>query len=93
MQTNFTQEDFDRSLKELSNSTFEQNSSKILKDYFSDADLRYMTYMKYFPDIHQDIKTNPGKYNEGATAETHDAYFNNLKERYSLYNRPPVDPK
>ena len=26
-------------------------------------------------------------------AETHDAYFNNLKERYSLYNRPPVDPK
>ena len=67
MQTNFTQEDFDRSLKELSNSTFEQNSSKILKDYFGDADLRYVTYMKYFPDIRQDIKTNPGKYNEGAT--------------------------
>ena len=91
MQPTFTQDEFDRNKEELSNSTFEQNSSKILKDYFSDPDITYMTYMKYFPEFYQELRRNPGNYFEGATAETHDSYFNNLQERYRLYNRPPVD--
>ena len=93
MQPTFTQDEFDRNKEELSNSTFEQNSSKTLKDYFSDPDITYMTYMKYFPEFYQELRRNPGNYFEGATAETHDSYFNNLQERYRLYNRPPVDPK
>ena len=43
MQPTFTQDEFERNKEELSNSTFEQNSSKILKDYFSEYRDNFMS--------------------------------------------------
>ena len=93
MALELSEEEFEKRKSELSSQHFEQNESKILGDYFSEGDLTVLTYGKYFPEILDDLKTNPGKYSENSTVESFNSYFSNLGERYRLYNRPPVDPK